>query len=84
MSCPYKYILGIPGQGVHAARIVGISLNDTLATILAAGLIAYFGNYSFLVTFFVLFVLGEYLHMMFGVQTAFLTMIGVNSCSGSL
>ena len=84
MSCPYKYILGIPGQGVHAARIVGVSLNDTLATILAAALIAYFGNYSFLITFLVLFVLGEYLHMMFGVQTAFLTMIGVKSCSGSL
>ena len=84
MSCPYKYILGVPEQGVHAARIGGLALNDTLLTVIAAALIAYFGNYSFLLTFFVLFVIGEYLHMIFGVQTAFLTLIGVKSCPGSL
>ena len=36
MSCPYKYILGIPGQGVHAARFLGLAINDVLMTIAAA------------------------------------------------
>ena len=81
MSCPYKYILGIPEQGVHAARIGGLALNDTLMTIIAAALLSFFSGYSFLVTFLVLFILGEYLHIIFGVQTAFLTMIGFKACS---
>jgi hypothetical protein len=81
MSCPYKYILGVPEQGVHAARILGVSLNDSLMTIIGAAIISYFSGYSFLWTLLILFVLGEYLHMIFGVQTAFLTIIGVKACS---
>jgi hypothetical protein len=81
MSCPYKYILGVPGQGVHAARIGGLAFNDSLMTIIGAAVISYFSGYSFLWTLLILFVLGEYLHMIFGVQTAFLTMIGVKVCS---
>jgi hypothetical protein len=79
-SCPYKYVLGIPGQGVHALRLGGVSFNDTWMTIVGAALIAYFCNYSFLYTLIGLFVLGEVLHYLFGVQTAFLTMIGVVAC----
>jgi hypothetical protein len=81
MGCPYKYALGIPEQGVHAARFLGIALNDTLMTILAAAIISFFTSYPFLATFLVLFIVGEILHILFGVQTAFLTMIGIKSCS---
>jgi len=49
-------------------------------TVVAAALIAYFYGYSFLYTLVGLFVLGEVLHYLFGVQTAFLTMIGVEAC----
>jgi len=58
-SCPYKYVLGIPGQGVHALRLGGVSFNDTWMTVVGAALIAYFGNYSFWITLVGLFVLGE-------------------------
>ena len=79
-KCPYQYVLGIPGQGVHALRLGGLAFNDTWMTVVAAALIAYFGNYSFWMTLVGLFVLGEVLHYLFGVQTAFLTMIGVEAC----
>jgi hypothetical protein len=79
-KCPYKHVLGIPGQGVHALRMGGISVHDTWMTVVGAALIAYFFNYSFLYTLVGLFVLGEVLHYLFGVQTAFLTMIGITAC----
>jgi len=81
MSCPYKYALGVPGQGIHEARFLGIALNDTLLTIALAFVIAYFSGTSFWITLLVLFVLGEYLHLIFGTQTAFLTMLGIRSCA---
>ena len=81
MSCPYKHILGVPGKGVHESRLGGLALNDMLMTVLGAALIAFFGNYPFLMTLFIFFVVGEYLHLIFGVQTAFLTMIGIKACT---
>jgi hypothetical protein len=81
MSCPYKYALGIPEKGVHESRFLGLALNDTLMTILAAAIIAFFTSYPFLTTFLVLFLIGELLHILFGTQTAFLTMIGIKACS---
>jgi len=77
MGCPYKYVLGIPGQGFHSTRIFGYALNDTIATIVLALVTAYLFNLSFLPTLVVWFVLGEILHYAFGTQTAFLTSIGV-------
>jgi len=81
MSCPYKHALGIPGKGVHEPRIAGLALNDTLMTIVGAAVIAFFSGYSFIVSFLAFFLLGEILHILFGTQTAFLTMIGIKACS---
>jgi len=78
MGCPYKYILGIPGQGFHSTRIFGYALNDTIATIVLALVTAYLFNLPFLPTLVVWLVLGEILHYVFGTQTAFLTSIGVH------
>ena len=77
VSCPYKYILGVPGTGVHAARIFGLARNDILLTILLAALTSWFGGYGFWWTLLFWFVLGEVLHYVFGTPTAFLKMIGV-------
>ena len=46
MSCPYANALGEPGKGIHAARIFGLALNDTLMTIVAAIITAYLFNIS--------------------------------------
>ena len=80
MSCPYKYILGVPGQGVHEKRIAGLAFNDILATIVAAIITSYILNISFIVSFLTWFIAGEVLHYLFGVQTALLTMIGIRAC----
>jgi hypothetical protein len=82
MACPYSTLLGIPGQGIHAARIFGVALNDTLMTIAAAALTSYFFRLNFIYSIFGWFVAGELLHYAFGVNTAFLHMIGIIPCPG--
>lgn len=83
MGCPYKYILGIPGQGFHSTRFMGYALYDTLATIVLAMITAYILKKPFWIVLLVWFVLGEILHYAFGTQTAFLTSIGVKvQCDG--
>ena len=81
MPCPYANALGEPGKGIHAARIFGLALNDTLMTIAAAIITAYLFNISFIFSFIIWFVTGEILHYLFGTNTAFLRMIGVTACS---
>ena len=77
MSCPYKHILGIPGEGVHARRIWGLAMNDILLTIAGAILTCILFRFPFWPTLIAWFVVGEILHYAFGVQTAFLTKIGI-------
>lgn len=76
-SCPYRYALGIPEKGVHAVRFAGLALNDTLMTIIAAVLTSYAFKINFGISLFSWFAVGELLHYGFGVETAFLKMIGV-------
>lgn len=78
MPCPYANALGEPGKGVHAARIFGLARNDLIMTIIASIITAYLFNTSFLVSFIAWFVAGEVLHYLFGTDTAFLRMIGIN------
>ena len=78
MPCPYANALGVPGEGVHAARIFGLARNDLLMTIVAAIITAYALNISFILSFTVWFVTGEVLHYLFGTDTAFLKMIGAS------
>jgi hypothetical protein len=77
MGCPYKDVLGIPGQGFHSTRIFGYALYDTLATIVLAMVTTYFTKQNFLLVLLFWLVAGEILHYAFGTQTAFLTSIGV-------
>jgi hypothetical protein len=81
MPCPYAHSLGVPGQGVHAARIGGYALNDILGTIGLAVITAYFTKSGFLLNLFIWLILGEVLHYAFGAQTAFLTTLGIKACS---
>jgi len=67
--CPYKYILGVPGKGIHKYRYFGISIVDTIMTIIGAALLAYLFKWSFWVTFITFFIFGEFLHYIFCVPT---------------
>jgi len=76
-KCPYKHILGVPGQGVHAKRFMGLAVNDILATFVLAFVTGFLFNLPFWPVLIVWFIIGEVLHYVFGTQTAFLTMIGI-------
>ena len=77
MPCPYANILGKPNTGVHSIRIFGLALTDTVLTILGAYVIAKAYKINFLYSFIGLFILGEILHYVFGVKTAFLEKINL-------
>ena len=80
MTCPYKYILGIPGQGFHSVRTMGFALYDILGTIGLAIFTAYLTRTGFLTNLLVWYVAGEVLHYAFGTQTAVLTALGIEAC----
>jgi uncharacterized membrane protein len=67
--CKYKNILGMPGKGIHSYRLYGIAIADVIFTVLAAILISYFCNFSFIKTLLVLFLTGIVLHRLFCVRT---------------
>ncbi len=81
MDCPYANLLGVPGQGVHSRRIFGLALNDILATILVSALTSYFFNISFIISLIAWFIVGEVLHYVMGVNTAFLAMLNIRPCN---
>ena len=76
-ACPYAHALGVPGKGVHEARLFGLARNDVIATILVAIATSYFFRVPFWASLLGWFVLGELLHYAFGTQTAFLRAIGL-------
>lgn len=80
MSCPYKYIFGKPETGVHSLRFFGFAVNDTLMTIIAAILTAYYFKIDIGLSLIIWFVSGEILHYGFGVDTAFMKLLGVPPC----
>ena len=81
MPCPYSTLLGIRGQGVHSPRFLGLARNDIIATISAAIITSFVFNFSLLYSLVIWFILGEVLHIVFRVDTAFLELIGLKpSC----
>jgi len=77
MGCPYAFIFGKPSEGVHSQRFLGYAVVDSVATVISAILITYIWNVSLWKSVVGLFVVGEILHYFFGVQTAFLTTLGI-------
>jgi len=77
MGCPYAFIFGKPSEGVHSTRFAGYAVVDSVLTVLAALLITYVWGVKLWKSVIGLFILGEILHYLFGVQTAFLTTLGI-------
>ena len=76
--CPYKDVLGKPGEGFHSARLLGLAQNDTLGTIGLAALTTYATGISFPKSLLGWFVLAEVSHYAFGVDTALLRMMNLS------
>lgn len=67
--CNYRHIFGKEGEGVHSYRLFNIAIVDTLLTVLAAWIIAYYTKRSFVWVFIGLMILGVLLHRLFCVRT---------------
>jgi hypothetical protein len=70
-----KDIFGKPGEGIHTERIGKFASVDLFLTIIVSILITIFLNKSFIYIFGILFIGGQILHLVFGVETAFIKML---------
>jgi len=70
--CKYKDIFGLPNQGVHRTRIFGYALVDIIFTIIGAWIFSWVFKVKFWISLLGLFILGEVLHAIFCVETAFI------------
>lgn len=70
MSCPYRFIFGKPGEGIHAYRIFDIAIVDVLMTLLGGYLLSFvFPRVPKVYVITGLFVLGILMHRLFCVRT---------------
>ncbi len=71
MQClaKYKDVFGLPGEGFHKSRIFGLAFNDLVGTFLLAYIVAACWNLNYGTTLFSIFITGELLHIIFGVET---------------
>lgn len=70
MLCPYRNILGKPGEGIHAHRIFDIAIVDVMWTLLGGFLLSFvFPRVPKLYIITGLFVLGILMHRLFCVRT---------------
>jgi hypothetical protein len=67
--CKYKNIFGIPNEGIHAPRLFGIAITDTVATIIIAYFVSKHFNKPFLTVLLILFISGIVIHRLFCVRT---------------
>ena len=70
--CKYKNIFGESHKGVHRLRIGPFAFVDLVGTLIIAGIIGYIFNIDILLTFVVLFIVAQFLHWLFCVDTAFM------------
>jgi len=69
MNGKFRDVLGKPSQGVHAYKLFGIAVVDVLLTLgLAFGISKGFGT-PFWSTLLSVFLIGEGLHLLLGVET---------------
>ncbi len=86
----YKHSLGVPKKGFHEKRIGPYAFNDMIGTVFIALILTFFikplkymknlkYNESFLLNFLInliiIFIIGELLHYLFCVDTAFIIQI---------
>ena len=68
-ECPYKYLFGVPGTGIHKYRFLGTAIADYIGTILLAMLVTYFTKVPLVITTIAMFLLGIILHLAVGLRT---------------
>ena len=74
----YKNILGVPKVGVHKLRFLDTALNDYIGTILLAIMLTFFTKIPLVLSTIMLFIVGEILHYLFGVETNTLKYLNIS------
>jgi len=77
MSCPYKYLFGIPGKGVHAYRFMDTAIVDYVGTIVLAALLTKFTQLPLVLSTILMFIIGILLHVVFCVPTGATRYLGL-------
>ena len=78
--CPlikFNKILGIAGKGIHRFRIFNTALVYYVLTIIGALLLTYLTNIPLVITTIGLFILGIFLHIIFGIPTQAVKYLGL-------
>ena len=79
MFCQFKNLFGEPRKGVHSIRLFDFAVFDIVMTIFVAWMIAYFMKYNFFIVLTLLFILGEFLHILFCTNTKFIQSLSLSS-----
>ena len=77
MLCSYKNMLGAPNTGLHSIRLFDIAIFDVTLTILLGVLLAYYLKINFWICLVILFIVGEFLHYIFCVDTTFIKILKI-------
>ena len=70
--CKYKYLFGIPYEGLRQYRILGLSIYDLVVTAIGTFFVSWFLKIPFWKCFIAIFVLGEIIHYVFCIDTQFI------------
>ena len=75
----FKDIFGKPNEGIHSYRVAGYAVADIILTFILAFVIMYFFMKhtiaNFIMLLLVLFIVGEIIHWVFGVNTKFMSVL---------
>ena len=69
MSCSYKYIFGVPGQGIHQYRFLDTAIVDYIGSLVIAMIITKFTKVPLVITTIGVLLLGILLHYLFCSKT---------------
>lgn len=77
MKKPLSEILGRPGEGIHRHYGFGFAIWDVVMTVVVSLAINYKNPISgmTILTFITMFLVGQFAHLAFGVQTEFIKLI---------
>ena len=75
--CKYKHALGVPGEGVHSTRFLGVAINDVIMTLVGAFIISKSFGFPLTPVTITLFLLGIFLHWLFCVPTTVGKLLGL-------
>jgi len=71
LLCKFRDSLGIPGEGVHSKRFLGLALNDIIGTIIIIWILSRLSKLSLMKSSIVIITLTVLIHRIFCVNTAF-------------